>query len=240
MNKNNYFSKTLLLLAVGGGLTYIRKFKNNTENIDNIDNIFDKNVKNKNNSVIYTEEERSEIYNEFIKSKKIKSTQNTLIKDTLIKDTLTKDTLIKDTLTKDTLTQNISTQNNTEIKLNENIYTITNNELNINNNETIYRFYTNKDCCYKIKINIEEKEEIKDCLIIFNNFNHKISNNIIFDNIIFDNPYQTLEIKNNSLKKILIKEYPINHTNNGIIIINSYPYFLNKNLLPDFIEIEKF
>ena len=79
-----------------------------------------------------------------------------------------------------------------------------------------------------------------DCLIIFNNFNHKISNNIIFDNIIFDNPYQTLEIKNNSLKKILIKEYPINHTNNGIIIINSYPYFLNKNLLPDFIEIEKF
>ena len=226
MNKNNYFSKTLLLLAVGGGLTYIRKFKNNTEN-NNIDTIFDKNVKNNNNSVIYTEEERSEIYNEFIKSKKIKSTQNT---------DKNKEHKIDNSVEQKT-EQKIS---NNEIKLNENIYTITNNELNINNNENIYRFYTNKDCCYKIKINIEEKEEIKDCLIIFNNFNHKISNNIIFDNIIFDNPYQTLEIKNNSLKKILIKEYPINHTNNGIIIINSYPYFLNKNLLPDSIETEKF
>jgi len=227
MNKNNYFSKTLFLLAVGGGLTYIRKFKNNTENNNNIDNIFDKNVKNKNNSVIYTEEERSEIYNEFIKSKKVKSTQNT---------DKNKEHKIDNSVEQKT-EQKIS---NNEIKLNENIYTITNNELNINNNENIYRFYTNKDCCYKIKINIEEKEEIKDCLIIFNNFNHKISNNIIFDNIIFDNPYQTLEIKNNSLKKILIKEYPINHTNNGIIIINSYPYFLNKNLLPDSIETEKF
>jgi hypothetical protein len=226
MNKNNYFSKTLLLLAVGGGLTYIRKFKNNTEN-NNIDTIFDKNVKNNNNSVIYTEEERSEIYNEFIKSKKIKSTQNT---------DKNKEHKIDNSVEQKT-EQKIS---NNEIKLNENIYTITNNELNINNNENIYRFYTNKDCCYKIKINIEEKEEIKDCLIIFNNFNYKISNNIIFDNIIFDNPYQTLEIKNNSLKKILIKEYPINHTNNGIIIINSYPYFLNKNLLPDSIETEKF
>lgn len=227
MNKNNYFSKTLLLLAVGGGLTYIRKFKNNTEN-NNIDTIFDKNVKNNNNSVIYTEEERSEIYNEFIKSKKIKSTQNT---------DKNKEHKIDNNNIEQKKEQKTS---NNEIKLNENIYTITNNELNINNNENIYRFYTNKDCCYKIKINIEEKEEIKDCLIIFNNFNHKISNNIIFDNIIFDNPYQTLEIKNNSLKKILIKEYPINHTNNGIIIINSYPYFLNKNLLPDSIETEKF
>lgn len=222
MNKNNYFSKTLFLLAVGGGLTYIRKFKNNTENNNNIDNIFDKNVKNKNNSVIYTEEERSEIYNEFIKSKKIKSTQNKSNKNNT-----------------EMVSNNTEKISNNEIKLNENIYTITNNELNINNNENIYRFYTNKDYYYKIKINIEE-EEAKDCLIIFNNFNHKISNNIIFDNIIFDNPYQTLEIKNNSLKKILIKEYPINHTNNGIIIINSYPYFLNKNLLPDSIETEKF
>ena len=208
---NNYLSKTLLCLAVGGGIKYIRRFKNNTEN-NNIDTIFDNNVKNKDNSVIYTEEERSEIYNEFIKSTQNKSNKN----------------------------NKEMVSNNTEITSNNKIYTITNNELNINSNENIYRFYTNKDCYYKIKINIEEKEEAKDCLIIFNNFNHKISNNIIFDNIIFDNPYQTLEIKNNSLKKILIKEYPINHTNNGIIIINSYPYFLNKNLLPDFIEIEKF
>lgn len=218
---NNYLSKTLLCLAVGGGIKYIRRFKNNTEN-NNIDTIFDNNVKNKDNSVIYTEEERSEIYNEFIKSKKVKSTQNKSNKNNT-----------------EMVSNNTEKISNNEIKLNENIYTITNNELNINNNENIYRFYTNKDYYYKIKINIEE-EEAKDCLIIFNNFNHKISNNIIFDNIIFDNPYQTLEIKNNSLKKILIKEYPINHTNNGIIIINSYPYFLNKNLLPDSIETEKF
>lgn len=209
---NNYLSKTLLCLAVGGGIKYIRRFKNNTEN-NNIDTIFDNNVKNKNNSVIYTEEERSEIYNEFIKSKKNKKEQ----KEEQI-----------------TLNENI---NNTT---NEKIYTITNNELNINSNESIYKFYTNKECYYKIKINIETKEETIDCLIIFNNFNHKINDNIIYDNIIFNNSYQTLEIKNNLSKKISIKEYPINHTNNGIIIINSYPYFLNNNLLPDAIETEKF
>lgn len=232
---NNYLSKTLLCLAVGGGIKYIRRFKNNTEN-NNIDTIFDNNIKNKNSSVIYTEEERSEIYNEFIKSKKVKSKENT--------DKNTEHKIDNNTGKK---AEKIISNN--EIKSNENIdnttnnnttkdkiYTIINNELNINSNESIYKFYTNKECYYKIKINIEEK----DCLIIFNNFNHKINDNIIFDNIIFDNPYQTLEIKNNLSKKILIKEYPINHTNNGIIIINSYPYFLNNNLLPDTIETEKF
>jgi len=238
MNKNNnYLSKTLLCLAVGGGLTYIRKFKNNTEdNNNNIATIFDKKKVN-NNPIIYTKEERKDIFNEFIKSKKVKSNSNKSVSEKEQITSIQNNTEIKLNNTEITL-------NNTGITSNNKIYTITDNELNINNNENIYRFYTNKDCYYKIKIIIEDEKE--NFSISFNNFNHKIENNIIFDNIIFDNPYQVLEIKNNnSLVKISIKEYPIkenliNNINKGIIIINSYPYFLNNNSLPDFIEKEQF
>jgi hypothetical protein len=240
-NNNNYLSKTLLCLAVGGGLTYIRKFKNNNNiETNNIDTIFNTKKENINNTpVIYTKEERKDIFNEFIKSKKIiNSTENNELK-------------INQTVN----TEIIQTQNN---ELNNDINHITNNELNINipTTNNIYKFYTKKDCYYKIQINIEILEDLSSIIINFNNFNynHKINEKnikFIFDNIIFDNTYQTLEIKelNNKLFSkfnIFIKEYSINnlHINNGIIIIiennNSYPYFLNNNLLPDFVEKEEF
>jgi hypothetical protein len=213
-NNNNYFSKTLLCLAVGGGLSYIRKFKNNNTETNNIDTIFNNKKKNTNNPVIYTKEERKDIFNEFIKSKK---------------------------------TTNIieNNENNNELKIietinNIDIHTITNHELNTQNNENTYKFYTNKDCYYKIKIEIKDSSQI---IINLNNFKYNTENNeniFIFDNIIFENSYQTLEINNKF--DIFIKEYPINNINinNGLIIINLYPYYLNNNLLPDFVEKEQF
>jgi hypothetical protein len=234
-NNNNYFSKTLLCLAVGGGLTYIRKFKsNNNNNIEtnNIDTIF--NNKNTNNPVIYTKEERNEIFNEFIKSK------NTTH-------------IIQNNIEKNQL-KIIERVNNIENKdIHKDIHTITNNELNTQNNENTYKFYTNKDCYYKIKIIIHDSSSI---IINLNNFKYNIENNennennekknhiFIFDNIMFEKTYQTLEINNKF--DIFIKEYPINNINlnKGLIIItennNSYPYFLNNNLLPDFVEKDQF
>jgi len=76
MNNNNYLSKTLLCLAVGGGLTYIRKFKNNIETNNIIDTIFNTKKENTNNPIIYTKEERNDIFNEFIKSKKTKNNKD--------------------------------------------------------------------------------------------------------------------------------------------------------------------
>ena len=215
MNKNNYLSKTLLCLAVGGGLTYIRKFKNNNIETNNIDTIFNNKKENTNNPIIYTKEERKDIFNEFIKSKK---TTN-IIENNELK------------------TEIINTQINIE---NKDIYTITNYELNTQNNENTYKFYTNKDCYYKIKIEIKDSSSI---IINLNNFKYNIENNeniFIFDNIIFENSYQTLEINNKF--DIFIKEYPINNfnINNGLIIVNSYPYYLNSNLLPDFVEKDNF
>ena len=209
-NNNNYLSKTLLCLAVGGGLTYIRKFKNNNTETNNIDTIFNNKKENTNNPVIYTKEERKDIFNEFIKSKK---TTNIIDNNE---------------------SKIIETINNIDI------YTITNYELNTQNNENTYKFYTNKDCYYKIKIIIHDSSQI---IINLNNFKYNIENNeniFIFDNIIFKNSYQTLEINNKF--DIFIKEYPINNINinNGLIIINSYPYYLNNNLLPDFVEKDKF
>ena len=214
MNKNNnYFSKTLLCLAVGGGLTYIRKFKNNNIETNNIDTIFNNKKENTNNPVIYTKEERKDIFNEFIKSKK---TTNIIDNNE---------------------SKIIETINNIDI------HTITNYELNTQNNENTYKFYTNKDCYYKIKIIIHDSSSI---IINLNNFkynteNDEKKNNIfIFDNIMFDNTYQTLEVNNKF--DIFIKEYPINNINlnKGLIIINSYPYYFNNNLLPDFVEKDQF
>jgi hypothetical protein len=223
-NNNNYFSKTLLCLAVGGGLTYIRKFKNNNNNIEtnNIDTIF--NNKNTNNPIIYTKEERNEIFNEFIKSKK-----TTNIIENNIENNQSKI---------------IETINNIENKdIHKDIHTITNNELNTQNNENTYKFYTNKDCYYKIKIIIHDSSSI---IINLNNFKYNIENDeknnniFIFDNIMFDKTYQTLEVNNKF--DIFIKEYPINNINlnKGLIIVNSYPYYLHNNLLPDFVEKDKF
>jgi hypothetical protein len=218
-NNNNYFSKTLLCLAVGGGLTYIRKFKNNNNiETNNIDTIF--NNKNTNNPVIYTKEERNEIFNEFIKSKNTTHIIENNIDNNELKI--------------------IETVNNIE---DNDIHTITNNELNTQNNENTYKFYTNKDCYYKIKIIIHDSSSI---IINLNNFKYNIENiekknhTFIFDNIMFDKTYQTLEINNKF--DIFIKEYPINNINlnKGLIIVNSYPYYLNNNLLPDFVEKDKF
>ena len=222
MNKNNnYLSKTLLCLAVGGGLTYIRKFKNNNIETNNIDTIFNNKKENTNNPVIYTKEERKDIFNEFIKSKK---TTN----------------IIENNIENELKTEIINTQINIK---NKDIYTITNYELNTQNNENTYKFYTNKDCYYKIKIEIKDSSQI---IINLNNFKYNIENNeknnhiFIFDNIMFDKTYQTLEINNKF--DIFIKEYPINNINinNGLIIVNSYPYYLNSNLLPDFVEKDNF
>lgn len=219
MNKNNnYLSKTLLCLAVGGGLTYIRKFKNNNIETNNIDTIFNNKKEKINNPVIYTKEERKDIFNEFIKSKK---TTN----------------IIENNIENELKTEIINTQINIK---NKDIYTITNYELNTQNNENTYKFYTNKDCYYKIKIIIHDSSQI---IINLNNFKYNIENNeniFIFDNIIFKNSYQTLEINNKF--DIFIKEYPINNINinNGLIIVNSYPYYLNSNLLPDFVEKDNF
>ena len=184
-NNNNYLSKTLLCLAVGGGLTYIRKFKNNNNTeTNNIDTIFNTKKENINNTpVIYTKEERKNIFNEFIKSKKIiNSTENNELK-------------INQTVN----TEIIQIQNN---ELNNDINHITNNELNINIHtiNNTYKFYTKKDCYYKIQINIEILEDLSSIVINFNNFKYNTENNeknnkFIFDNIIFDNLYQTLEIK---------------------------------------------
>ena len=217
-NNNNYLSKTLLCLAVGGGLTYIRKFKNNNTETNNIDTIF--NNKNTNNPVIYTKEERNEIFNEFIKSKNTTHIIENNIDNNELKI--------------------IETPNNIE---NKDIHTITNHELNTQNNENTYKFYTNKHCYYKIKIIIHDSSSI---IINLNNFKYNIEKHekknhiFIFDNIMFDKTYQTLEINNKF--DIFIKEYSINNINinNGLIIINSYPYFLNNNLLPDFVEKDKF
>ena len=230
MNKNNnYLSKTLLCLAVGGGLTYIRKFKNNNTETNNIDTIFNNKKENTNNPIIYTKEERNDIYNEFIKSKKTN----------------------KDELKTEIINTPINIENN-------DINHITNNELifSTETDNNTYKFYTKKDCYYKIQINTEVLEDLSSIVINFNNFNYnsqinKKNNKFIFDNIIFDNSYQTLEIKeinNKSFSKfnILIKEYPINnlHVNNGIIIIiennNPYPYYLNNNLLPDIVKKDQF
>ena len=162
-----------------------------------------------------------------------------------------------------TKTEIINTPINTPINIENNdiksdINYIKNNELNINipTTNNTYKFYTKKDCYYKIQINTEVLEDLSSIVINFNNFKYNTETNekhnkFIFDIIIFDNSYQMLEIKeinNKSFSKfnILIKEYPINniHVNNGIIIIiennNSYPYFLNNNLLPDFVEKDKF
>ena len=227
-NNNNYLSKTLLCLAVGGGLTYIRKFKNNNTEINNIDTIFNNKKDNINNPVIYTKEERKDIFNEFIKSKKITNIIQNNIENNIENNEL----------------KIIETINNIEDNdIYKDIYTITNHELNTQNNENTYKFYTNKDCYYKIKIEIKDSSQI---IINLNNFKYNIENNeknnniFIFDNIIFENLYQTLEINNKF--DIFIKEYPINNINinNGLIIINSYPYYLNNNLLPDFVEKEKF
>jgi hypothetical protein len=233
-NNNNYLSKTLLCLAVGGGLTYIRKFKNNNIETNNIDTIFNK-VKNTNNAVIYTKEERNDIFNEFIKSK------NT-----------NKDELKNNINDNDKSNREIIQSENNDIS--NDINHITNNELifNTQSNNNIYKFYTKKDYYYKIQINTEILEDLSSILINFNNFKYNTETNekntkFIFDNIIFDNTYQTLEVKeinNKSFSKIniLINEYPINnlHINNGIIIviknINLYPYYLNNNILPDFVE----
>ena len=231
MNKNNnYLSKTLLCLAVGGGLTFIRKFKNNNNTeTNNIDTIFNNKKENTNNPIIYTKEERNDIYNEFIKSKKTN----------------------KDELKTEIINTPINIENN-------DINHITNNELifSTETDNNTYKFYTKKDCYYKIQINTEVLEDLSSIVINFNNFNYnsqinKKNNKFIFDNIIFDNSYQTLEIKeinNKSFSKfnILIKEYPINnlHVNNGIIIIiennNPYPYYLNNNLLPDIVKKDQF
>jgi len=233
-NNNNYLSKTLLCLALGGGLTYIRKFKNNNNTeTTNIDTIFNTRVKNTNNPIIYTKEERKDIFNEFIKSKKTN----------------------KDELKTEIINTPINIENN-DIK--SDINYITNNELNINipTTNNTYKFYTKKDCYYKIQINTEILEDLSLILINFNNFNYNSKINLkntkfIFDYIIFDNTYQTLEIKEINNKpfikfNILIKEYSLNnfHINNGIIIViennNLYPYFLNNNLLPDFVEKDEF
>jgi hypothetical protein len=240
-NNNNYLSKTLLCLAVGGGLTYIRKFKNNNNiETNNIDTIFNTKVKNTNNPVIYTKEERNDIFNEFIKSKKI----NKIVNNISIND--------------ESNTEIIEIPINIENIENNDINHIINNELNINiqNNNNTYKFYTKKDCYYKIQINTEILEDLSLILINFNNFNYNSKINLkntkfIFDYIIFDNTYQTLEIKEINNKpfikfNILIKEYSLNnfHINNGIIIViennNLYPYFLNNNLLPDFVEKDEF
>lgn len=227
-NNNNYLSKTLLCLAVGGGLTYIRKFKNNNTETNNIDTIFNNKKEKINNPVIYTKEERKDIFNEFIKSKKTTSIIENSIDNSIDNNEL----------------KIIETINNIEDnELNKDIHTITNHELNTQNNENIYKFYTNKDCYYKIKIEIKDSSKI---IINLNNFKYNIENNeknnhiFIFDNIIFDNSYQTLEI--NSKFDIFIKEYPINNINlnKGLIIVNSYPYYLNNNLLPDFVEKDQF
>jgi hypothetical protein len=219
-NNNNYLSKTLLCLAIGGGLTYIRKFKNNNTETNNIDTIFNKKKEKTNNPIIYTKEERNDIFNEFIKSKKKNNIETNNIENNELK-----------------ITETINNE------LNKDIYTITNHELNTQNNENTYKFYTNKGCYYKIKINIEINIEDSSSIIInLNNFKYSTETNeknnhiFIFDNIIFDNTYQTLEVNNKF--DIFIKEYPINNVNinNGIIIINFYPYFLNNNLLPDFVE----
>ena len=227
-NNNNYLSKTLLCLAVGGGLTYIRKFKNNNTETNNIDTIFNNKKENTNNPIIYTKEERKDIFNEFIKSKK-----TTNIIDNIIDNSIDNNEL-----------KIIETVNNIE---DNDIYTITNNELNKQNNDNTYKFYTNKDCYYKIKIEIKDSSQI---IINLNNFkynsetNEKNNHIFIFDNIIFENSYQTLEINNKF--DIFIKEYPVNNfnINNGLLIIiennNSYPYYLNNNLLPDFVEKDKF
>ena len=231
-NNNNYLSKTLLCLAVGGGLTYIRKFKNNNTETNNIDTIFNNKKEKINNPVIYTKEERKDIFNEFIKSKK-----TTNIIDNSINNS------INNSIENNQL-KIIETINNIEDnELNKDIHTITNHELNTQNNENIYKFYTNKDCYYKIKIEIKDSSKI---IINLNNFKYNIEKNekkndiFIFDNIMFDKTYQTLEINNKF--DIFIKEYPINNINinNGLIIVNSYPYYLNNNLLPDFVEKDEF
>ena len=230
-NNNNYLSKSLLCLAVGGGLTYIRKFKNNNNNTEtyDFDTIFNNKKENTNNPIIYTKEEKNEIFNEFIKSKKKNSIE-------------TNNNEFKKIETLNNIDNN-DLNNDLNNELNKDIYTITNHELNKKNNENTYKFYTNKDCYYKIKINIEINiEDSLPIIINLNNFKYNTETNeknnhiFIFDNIIFDNTYQTLEINNKF--DIFIKEYPINNINinNGIIIINSYPYFLNNNLLPDFVE----
>ena len=242
MNKNNnYFSKTLLCLAVGGGLSYIRKFKNNNNiETNNIDTIFNNKVKNTNNPVIYTKEERCDIFNEFIKSKNTN-------KDELKNNNQSNLEIIQSEI--------IQSENN---DICNDINHIINNELifNAQSNNNIYKFYTKKDYYYKIQINTEILEDLSSILINFNNFKYNTETNekntkFIFDNIIFDMNYQTLEVKviNNksfSKFKILIKEYPINnlHINKGIIIViennNLYPYYLNNNILPDFIEKDDF
>jgi hypothetical protein len=251
MNKNNnYFSKTLLCLAVGGGLTYIRKFKNNNNiETNNIDTIFNK-VKNTNNAIIYTKEERSDIFNEFIKSKNTN-------KDELKNNNESNTEIIQSEIIETEIIQSeiIQSENN---DISNDINHITNNQLifNTQSNNNIYKFYTKKDYYYKIQINTEILDDLSSILINFNNFKYHTETNekytkFIFDNIIFDMNYQTLEVKeinNKSFGKfnILIKEYPINnlHINNGIIIViennNLYPYYLNNNILPNFIQKDDF
>ena len=232
-NNNNYLSKTLLCLAVGGGLTYIRKFKNNNIETNNIDTIFNNKKENTNNPVIYTKEERKDIFNEFIKSKKTTNIIENIIENSI-------DNSIDNSIENNEL-KIIETINNIEDNnIYKDIYTITNHELNGKNNENTYKFYTNKDCYYKIKIEIKDSSQI---IINLNNFKYNTETNeniFIFDNIMFDNSYQTLKINNKF--DIFIKEYPINNINinKGLIIINSYPYYLNNNLLPDFVEKDKF
>ena len=177
-NNNNYLSKTLLCLAVGGGLTYIRKFKNNNIETNNIDTIFNNKKENTNNPVIYTKEERKDIFNEFIKSKKTTNIIENIIENSI-------DNSIDNSIENNEL-KIIETINNIEDNnIYKDIYTITNHELNGKNNENTYKFYTNKDCYYKIKIEIKDSSQI---IINLNNFKYNTETNeniFIFDNKTF-------------------------------------------------------
>ena len=96
---------------------------------NNIDTIFNNKKDNINNPVIYTKEERKDIFNEFIKSKKTTS---------IIENSI--DNSIENSIDNNEL-KIIETINNIENnELNKDIYTITNNELNAKNNENIYNF----------------------------------------------------------------------------------------------------
>jgi hypothetical protein len=228
MNNTKYVSKTLICLAaIGTGLSYIRSFKNkesiNSDNKNNIDNIFEK--KN-NDKLIYTEEERKNIFNEFKKKNNL-----------------------------NIIHEKKDEENKIIINNDSNIYNLINSELKISEKKDIYLFNTNKKCNYKIIIEFDVNKlsadnKLFDIEIILNNFKYFIKNNIfnnilnnkiniIFDNIIFnENDYQKLELKNinniiNDNINIFIKESTINIYNNGIFIINKYPYYFENNYLPN-------
>jgi len=233
MNNTKYVSKTLICLAaIGTGLSYIRSFKNKDSNNkdsnnkdsndNNIDNIF---YKKNDEKLIYTEEERKNIFDEFKKKNNLNIIHEK--KDEENKTTINNDSNINDS----------------------NIYNLINSELKITEKKDIYLFNTNKKCNYKIIIEFDynklfDDNKLFDIEITLNNFSYIIKNNIlnnkiniIFDNIIFnENDCQKLELKNindNININIFIKESLINIYNNGIFIINKYPYYFENNYLPN-------